>query len=153
MRINLPARVIVIFISFIMLLLIAGFCLLFLLTSGASYDINKLNPQKIQSIKIYDKGILGYDSVFINDPEKVKALSRLMVSSPKISLNDFNIKTTQGSFGVELQLKDSVIYCELLKISPSKGILASGSNYYRNDSLLNIAIENVKQKSPRDTLR
>jgi|GEM_PF-6181068 len=115
-----------------------------------SLDITKIHYGEVSLIKIYDRGILGNDSVLISDGEKLKLLSKLIVSSSKVKYKDINIKSNQGLCEVELRLKTmKSINLVITKTSSSGGILNSGDYYYRNDSLLKVIVRYLKPSTSR----
>lgn len=112
-----------------------------------SLDLTKLYSEDITSIKINDRGILGNNSVLITDVERLKILSRLIVSSSEVDYDDINIKSNHGLCEVELHLKNKQnISFIITKTSFSGGILNSGDYYYRNDSLLVMIIESIRHR-------
>ncbi len=104
-----------------------------------SLDLNNLRSSDITYIKIYDRGILGNDSLYIKDKDKLTVLSNLIISSTKIDFDSINTKANQGLCMITLKLRtEETRTFEMVNTSFSGGILSSGHYYYRNDSLLNV---------------
>jgi hypothetical protein len=102
-------------------------------------DINSLRSENIRLIKIYDRGIFGNDSVIVDDAEKLRLISNLIISSKKVEFDSINTKANQGLCELKLWMKnDESFNMEVLKTSFSGGIISSGRYYYHNDSLLNV---------------
>lgn len=102
-------------------------------------DVNNLSSENIRLIKIYDRGITGNDSVIVDDAEKLRLISNLIISSKKVEFDSINTKANKGLCELKLWMKnDESFNMEVIKTSFSGGILSSGRYYYHNDSLLSV---------------
>lgn len=108
-------------------------------------DVNNINSKDITSIKIYDRGIFGNDSVVVDNKDELRLISRLIISSNKVEHSTLNIRASHGLCELELWMKNNDKFTiVLIKTSFSGGILNSGNFYYRNDSLLSVVSEKLK---------
>jgi hypothetical protein len=109
-------------------------------------DVNNLRSEDIASIKIYDRGIFGNDSVIIGNSEKLRMLSNLIISSHKVEFDSINTKANQGLCEIELGMRNNEhLTLVIIKTSFSGGVLSSDDYYYRNDSLLNVITRSLKE--------
>lgn len=102
-------------------------------------DVNRLRSKDVVAITLYDRGIVGSDTLAVNNLDTLNLISRLIISSQKVDFDSLNTKANQGLCELRLLLKNSKsLTVEIIKTSFSGGVLSSGGYYYRNDSLLNL---------------
>ena len=102
-----------------------------------SFKIENINIKNIDSIKIFDRGIVGENSFFIRNKDSINGLVKIISNSKGIDEEKLNLKDSNG-------VCDLMIYSEnrkptelnLTATNETGGIVNSGDYYYRNDELL-----------------
>jgi hypothetical protein len=102
-----------------------------------SFKIEDINIKNIDSIKIFDRGIVGENSFFIRNKDSINGLVKIISNSKGIDEEKLNLEDSNG-------VCDLMIYSEnrkptelnLTATNETGGIVNSGDYYYRNDELL-----------------
>lgn len=118
----------------------------FIVESLPCYDVRQFDFDKVSTIEIEDRGLLGNGIIEKRDRATVQFLSCLIKNSYRVDLLKTNLRANLGLCEMHIKFRDNKTKTILLtNTSYSDGIIQSGQYYYRNDSLLNVILKMLKK--------
>ncbi|TKC04528.1 hypothetical protein FA048_19500 [Pedobacter polaris] len=137
----------IVLVLIIVLVVLAFSLIIHLLESRSSLDIHNLDPKKVKSIKVYDRGLVGSDSLIFIDKENVLNIAETIVRSPRVKYSDISFRESNGLCEIELNIEENnSITITMSNTTKTGGILSSGDHCYRNDRLLMIILTKLRTK-------
>jgi hypothetical protein len=121
--------------------------IMILIESSSLYDIHGFNFTDVKSIKIYDRGLYGNDTIEITDNKKIQQIGRFINTSIGVRQSDFPLAANRGFCDLDIITKNNKITSiDVVKTNDKDGFINSGQWRYKSDSLLSFILTELRNK-------